>query len=569
MQLRKYRGPGLWVVLYPKWRGALARIRLQRGRASTGPKALFLMVLGAVFWLAIFGVVYRVLRHFHTLAEIGPVLASKVLSLFLLALASILLLSNLITALSSLFLAKDLDLLAASPVHSFRFYAAKLTETVVHSSWMVALLCLPVLAAYGLVYDGGSLYPLVVLGALVPFFLIPAIVGTAVTLLLVNVVSAQRAKEVLSLVAIGAVGILVLLLRVAQPELLVRPEGFRSLADFLAAMQAPTHPLLPSEWASALILNWLFRVRDPWPPLWLWGGSAVGLVIGAWLHRVLYRRAFSRAKESARAGVHGRGWTLALGALLRPIPAERREFLLKDARLFFRDPTQWSQLILLGVLLVVYLFNIQALPLFSGEQLPAAVVSLVVFLNLGLAGFVLAAIAVRFLFPSVSLEGRQMWLLRSSPLDLQSMFWSKYWIGTVPLVAVSLTLTFVTNLILRASPFMMAVSLGTMLVYTLTASALALSFGAFFPRFDTENAAQIPTSFGGLVYMMASVCLLAIIIMVEAPTVAARIRSEHAGLGPTPATELVATLGGVGLLCAIVSTVSLRLALKRLARLEL
>src|SRR3954468_3886628 len=217
MQLRKYRGPGLWVVLYPKWRGALARIRLQRGRASTGPKALLLAALGLGFWLAVFGITYRVLHYFRTVEDIGVILASKALGLALMAFASILLLSNLITALSSLFLAKDLDLLAASPVHSFRFYAAKLAETVVHSSWMVALLCVPVLAAYGLVYDGGPLYPVVVLGALLPFFLIPGIVGTAITLLLVNVVSAQRAKEVLSLVAIGAAGILVLLLRVAQP----------------------------------------------------------------------------------------------------------------------------------------------------------------------------------------------------------------------------------------------------------------------------------------------------------------------------------------------------------------
>ena len=94
--------------------------------------------------------------------------------------------------------------------------------------------------------------------------------------------------------------------------------------------------------------------------------------------------------------------------------------------------TQWSQLILLGVLVIIYLFNIRALPLFRGEQVPFFLVSVISFLNLGLAGFVLASIAARFIFPSISLEGRQMWLLRSSPLDLRALMWSKYWIGTVP-----------------------------------------------------------------------------------------------------------------------------------------
>ena len=73
---------------------------------------------------------------------------------------SILLLSNIITALSTFFLAKDLDLLVAAPVGWLRLYLAKLSETVVHSSWMVALLALPIFTAYGIVYSGGPLFPL-------------------------------------------------------------------------------------------------------------------------------------------------------------------------------------------------------------------------------------------------------------------------------------------------------------------------------------------------------------------------------------------------------------------------
>ena len=79
-------------------------------------------------------------------------MAGKVLGVILLAFLSILLLSNIITALSTFFLAKDLDLLVAAPVGGVRLYLAKLAETVVHSSWMVALLALPIFTAYGIVY---------------------------------------------------------------------------------------------------------------------------------------------------------------------------------------------------------------------------------------------------------------------------------------------------------------------------------------------------------------------------------------------------------------------------------
>ena len=207
------------------------------------------------------------------------------------------------------------------------------------------------------------------------------------------------------------------------------------------------------------------------------------------------------------------------------MPAAKREFIFKDLRLFFRDNTQWSQLILLAVLLLIYIFNIKSLPIHSGERIPFSLVIVISFLNLGLAGFVLAAVAARFIFPAISLEGRQMWLLRSSPLDPGAMLWSKYWTGTVPLLVLALVITVLTNWLLQAGVFMMAVSVGTILLYTLAASALALTFGVFYPQFGTENAAQIPTSFGGVVYMMASLSLLALVIMLEAPPVAAQLRA--------------------------------------------
>ena len=79
----------------------------------------------------------------------------KMLSMALLAFLSILLLSNLISSLSTFFLAKDLDMVVSAPVDWLRIYLAKLIETVLHSSWMVLLLAVPMFTAYGVVYGGG------------------------------------------------------------------------------------------------------------------------------------------------------------------------------------------------------------------------------------------------------------------------------------------------------------------------------------------------------------------------------------------------------------------------------
>jgi ABC-2 type transport system permease protein len=558
--------PGIWTLLTPKWRSALARLR-QEQRGSWARLLLFALV-GGVFWAAIFGIAFRVLSYIQRVEDIGDLLATKVLGIILLALLSILLLSNIITALSTYFLAKDLDLLVAAPVGGFRLYLAKLTETVVHSSWMVALLALPIFTAYGIVYSGGPLFPLVAVAAFLPFLVLPAVAGVVVTMILVNVFPARRTRELLGLIGLGALVTVVMLLRFMRPERLARPEGFDTFVDYLAELRTPTNPMLPSEWAADMVMNWLLRIADPRPVLLLWGAGLAAIALGALVHRGLYHSGFSKAQEGAERKVR-RPLRGPLGAALRSMPAAKREFIYKDLRLFFRDNTQWSQLFLLGVLLLIYIFNIKSLPIHSGERIPFSLVVVISFLNLGLAGFVLAAVAARFIFPAVSLEGRQMWLLRSSPLDPEAMLWSKYWTGTVPLLVLAMAITVLTNWLLQAPPFMMAVSLGTILLYTLAASALALSFGVFYPQFGTENAAQIPTSFGGVVYMMASLSLLALVIMLEAQPVAQQLRAVHRGqeLGVTPRL-LFSGAAVVGILVAA-TILPLRLSAQRIERMEI
>ncbi|MDX2192555.1 MAG: hypothetical protein NW201_04310 [Gemmatimonadales bacterium] len=558
--------PGLRTVLRPKWRSARARLRAE-GKGA-GSKAVLLLLVGGLFFSATFAIAFRVLRYARGVPELGAFLPGKMLGVILLSFFSILLLSNLITALSVFFLAKDLDLLTSSPVDWLSVYLAKLGETLGHSSWMVALMGVPIFTAYGLVYDGGPLFPLIVLAAMVPLLVLPAVLGSVATLCLVNVFPARRARDILSLVALGAAGVAVVLLRVIRPERLARPEGFRNLLDFLVALKTPTSPWLPTEWSAQLVMNWLTGVADPLPPALLWSTAAAAVVLGAMAHDRLYHAGFSKAQEGNEKFVKGREFGRWLLPLLAGRAPATREFVLKDLRLFFRDATQWSQLLLLAVLLVVYLFNIRALPLFSGERVSLFLVTTITFLNLALAGFVLAAIAARFVFPAVSLEGKQMWLLRSSPLRLESLLWSKYWTGTVPLLVVAVLIVAMTNVLLRASAFMMALSLGTILVFTLTASALALAFGALWPQFDTENAAQIPTGFGGFAFMMACVSLLAVLVALEARPVLAYVRASQAGEAYRPGADLWLPVAAGALLCAGSATLALRAGYRRLASME-
>lgn len=547
--------------------------RRRMGGEGSGGRIAVLGLVGFIFWAMLFALIYRMLLYFKGAAGIGDILALKLLGLILLAFLSVLLLSNIITSLTSFFLARDLELYAAAPIDPLRFYFARLIETTMHSSWMVVLVLVPVFSAFAFAYDGGFLFAGVALLAMIFYVTLPAVIGAALTLVLVNVFPARRARDLLALLALfGAAGLIVLF-RMLKPEQLARPEGFRDLVDFVAALQTPQSIWMPSEWAAEAMMAALGVGRPDLFPLLLLGSTAAALVVlGAALHNRLYRDGFSRSQEGAelREGEESRARRLRLERSLEALPITARSLVAKDIRAFFRDTTQWSQLILLAVLVVIYIYNVKVLPLWSGEDVGFFLINVVSFLNLGLAGFVLAAIAARFLFPAISLEGRTLWLLKSSPMDLRSLLWSKYWVGVLPLLILALALTAGTNIILRVGTFMMVVSLVTITIMTFAIGSLALGFGALFPRFETENSAEISTGFGGLLFMMTAAAYLAIVVMLEAWPVYSVLNSRFRGV-PLQSSQLMGLALGLGAALAFsiaVILIPLRIARARIEEID-
>jgi ABC-2 type transport system permease protein len=86
---------------------------LRRGRSWR--RRWLLLGLALAFWCGTYYVIRRVLLYFQSVYDLGPSLAYQLLLIILLTFLSMLLFSNLITALSTFFLARDLDLVLSTP----------------------------------------------------------------------------------------------------------------------------------------------------------------------------------------------------------------------------------------------------------------------------------------------------------------------------------------------------------------------------------------------------------------------------------------------------------------------
>ena len=562
---------GFATLLYPKTLSLTQAFT----RSSKGSrwKWVLLSALALGFWVLTFFIFQKVLVYFRSIELFGDLLNFRLLSMIILTFFSILLFSNLISSLSTFFLSEDLNLVLCRPVSVEQIYFARLAETLVYSSWMVLLFALPVFLAYGWVYGASWPFCGILLAALIPFLVIPAALGSMFSMILVNVFPARRTKDILFLLSLLLVAGLYFLFRFLQPERLTNPDSFASLVEYMNALSAPSWPFLPSFWLSEALLSSLQKTGSPVGfHLACLGSTAAALaVIGSWMAQALFFNGWTKSQEARRAYL-ARIQVLnrVLETISRPLRMQAQAMVMKDSKIFFRDTTQWSQLILLSALVVVYLYNFSVLPLDQTPMPSFFLQNLISFLNLGLAGFVLSAVAGRFVFPGVSQEGFSFWIIRSSPLSLRTFLWSKFWTGLIPLLLLAEGLILLSNWLLQVSPLMMAISSVTILFLTCGIVGLGVGVGALYPQFKLENTARMAWGLGGAVYMILSMIFIALVVLLEAWPVYTLFMARVHGrvLSSLEWSGIFASFVGVALLIAVATYIPIRMGLKKLEEMD-
>jgi ABC-2 type transport system permease protein len=461
--------------------------------------------VGATLFATFFWLTWQVLDY----EELGEYLIRLGLSWLFLTFLSFLSFSAVVTALSTFFLSEDLRLLMTAPLRREAFFYGRFAKTAFQASWMVVVFMLPALLGIGVARCAPPFYYAAVVLTILPFVLIPVAFGSLVTLLLVNTFPARRARDILMLLGLLFGIALVLLLRVLRPERLLSVQSLPDLTAFFQTLQSPVTPLFPSFWAGETLFGALSGGVD-----WLHAGSlwttALGLTLLARMaFGAFYFSGWSKAQEARKARFTQLRW---LDTLIgwTPLPGPARSLLMKDVKVFLRDTTQWSQLLLLLALGAVYVYNFRVLDLERLPYMSRVVKNAYAFVNLAMASFVLSSVAVRFVFPAVSAEGAAFWLVRSSPVGMKAFLWSKFWTGLVPILLLAEALTIVSNEFLGTDPFLKVMSASAIFFMTFALVGLAAGMGAQYPRFKAENVTQVAGSYGGVAYMILAVLFIMI-----------------------------------------------------------
>lgn len=485
-----------------------------------GVRLLFMGTIGFGFWAGIFAVFYRILRYFQGIEGFGDILAYKLLSMALMTFFALLLFSSTITSLAKFYLSRDLLLVHSLPLPPAKIFLARFVESTLDSSWMVIVYSLPLLLSYGIVFKAGLFFYVTVVMAMLPLCLIASALSCGCVIIITLLLPAGRIRSIFIFLGFMLFLLLILAFRLMRPEQLVDPEAFSSMLLYFRSLSVPASPLLPTTWIydslrTALTGNMkagLFHLSLAWS----FAATMIFVVYG--IAGACYFDGFSKAQTAPEKLFPFRPRHKASGAarFLKILPGPVLALTIKEIKSFFRDQTQWPQLFLLIALIVIYIYNFSVLPLTKSPIKAIYLQNILSFLNMGLAAFVLTAVAARFVFPAVSLEGEAFWIIKASPLALGTFLWIKFFVYCVPLLILAELLIVSTNILLHVTPFMMWLSMATMALLVPGIVALGVGIGATYPDFKSENPAQAVTSFGGLLFMLCSAGFIGLIVILEA-----------------------------------------------------
>ncbi len=480
---------------------------------------------------------------------------------------SMLLFSNVVVSLSTIYLSRDLYLLLSSPVRLTTIFVSKFFQTLVNSSYMALLFGVPIYIAYGVVYGAGLPYYLLTFIMLTLFLFIPAGAGIMITMLLMRYFPAKKTHQALTFLALTFTAGIVMFLRLMRPERFYQDITDNALLAFLEKLKTPDLPYLPSSWLTSSSMRLMERDYSQYALYLLFMAALAAAIfaLSVWSATKIYFMGWQGAKETKSIRLRPKDSKISR-FVWDGIPFffnnTQKAFLKKDIKVFLRDSTQWSQLFMLGALIIIYLFNIKSLPI-NDMHLK----NFVSFLNLGLAGFIIAAVAIRFVFPTTSIEAGGFWVIASSPVDYKSFIIEKFSLFLMPLLVLAEALIYFSNLLLGVDTFMMVLSVTTIFFITIALTALGVGMGAMYPKFGFKNTAEIASSSGGVLYMIFSLSYIGIVIMLEAYPVYSYF-SVKLWWGSFDTTGALLFFGLAFALTIAVVVVPIRLGVRALQRME-
>ncbi len=477
-----------------------------------------LLIVGLLYLLlkAIFGGVTQTLLELEKreLLDIHP---SFLIYFIMLCFMGLVTFSAGVITISAFFLSEDIPLLISAPLTRISLFLRKFAQVYVGACWLILLMAMPILIAFQIHYDAGWQFYTLVLPALLLTSSLPVSIMICLCIAVASICPANRMKEAFVLLGLAIVSSAYYLLNAESTRSVETVQNIENLRSYLEASSSSREYVYPIKWLSDIAGNALVSVESfsYWPLFYLTAFALLSFYLAYTVFSLLYSNALYKSQQQSRT-THYRGLISRknFSPLRSLLPSHYRAIFTKEMKLFSRDLTQALQLVLILGLCFVYLYNFRNLhkaQIFS-ENVEGWWQGFLILSNIFLGALITIAVTARFVYPTLSLEGKSFWMLKSSPVPLREILTVKFWFWFIPVSAIS-TVVFTSGaLAIQANPFVVQLHVLCSWVLCYGIVGMAIGLGAYFADFEWQHSAEITASMGNFLFMLASTCLVLVLM---------------------------------------------------------
>lgn len=474
-------------------------------------------ICSVLFWLGLYAAFYSGLQQLNMHRLVTGPLIELLFGLFFASLLMMLVFSTAIILYGGLFRSQEASFFLVRPIPTDRVFAFKFAEALAFSSWGFLLLGSPMMAAYGATSGAPWWYYALGLPFFAAFALLPGSLGALATLLAAAFAPKSPARVMLATGCVAAAAAVGVILRV---WLISQEAGSASawLNSVVSQLRASNLPFLPSQWISKGLLAAAYDrgLKESLAYLAVLSSQAAAMyLLTAWTYRRWYRRAYDRvASSGASRRKRSRTWLPAVvDRTFWWFSSPVKVLLVKDVRIFSRDPLQWLQILIFSGLLAIYFSNLHRVTAISASPYWR---NLMGFFNVGVTGLMLAAYTSRFIFPLMSLEGQKFWILGLAPISRRAILWSKFAFSVAGAMVVTVLLTIISAFMLQLDLLLIVLQVVSVVIVCFGVSGIAVGFGAKFPDLRESDPSKIASGFGGTLNLAASLMFLTFVVVAMA-----------------------------------------------------
>lgn len=465
---------------------------------------------------------HEVIRYVMEETRLGLFLLHRFFSMILFVFFLSINVGNIIVSYATLYRSKETQFLLTTPVSHTTLFVIKFLENFFYSSTALLAIALASFAGYG-TYFGVPwwFYFQAIFLLFFPFMLLAASLGVVVLLALMKLAESIGTKQLMIIVVLGYIGSVYGYFKTTNPMALVSNviKYYPNVDQYFGFLEPKFVHYFPSNWfADALYWNLRGNMTEAMSSLLLLVGVSLfvtgGMVVVG--KKFFYRTWLISMELQAKSTIEQTAKGL-FSLLKRPLLGDQISALVrKEYWYFLREPSQWIHFCVITLLILVFIGSVGGIRFeFQRPFLDTVSYLVIIIFN----AFLISSIALRFVYPMISIEGLSFWKVRSAPISPAKVYWLKFFLAFIPMTALGLVLTAASHRPLWEFSLLRTSAMVSVVFVSLSFVSMNLAAGTFFSNFRETNPIRVSSSQGAtLIFLIGIIYLVLLVAVFVVPT---------------------------------------------------